>query len=121
MKTVEVPDSLRAGCCIEIWASDYGTEPAEGDSYHVWEHRRSLVAFRRFADARERWLAKVGLTSDDVPEMGNGTAWSFTEMADLAGRGCWLEERGLPPDWMPAPATPENFGPLPGSARRRQR
>jgi hypothetical protein len=95
----DVPLELRAGPCVEQWSADGSKTRA----FYAWLHAR-----KRFLDARG-----LDWTRDwrDLPGcLRGGQPWSFAEMADLPGRGAWLEQRGLPASWTPQAACPEDFG-----------
>jgi hypothetical protein len=109
-----VPPELLAGPCIEVWGGP---------------DRDAIVAFRRYREAREAWLAARGIShwdsEDRVPEPLRGyrdAPWSFDYLeAERPDRlrqtltGC-----GLPTSWRPtAHHDPPDYGPglVPPEAR----
>lgn len=115
--TETVPDALRAGRCIEVWAPDGDEKQPWGEVTPAW-----IVTWRRYASARRRWLAAVGLDERGpsalepaglrVPQ----APWSFGFLAegDPARLRAVLKRHGLPSSWRPAPAPPlDAFGPEP--------
>lgn len=100
-----IPLALLAGRCIEVWAGP-------GGDWHD--------AFRRWADARRRYLSAQGLARNtpqaQLPEpleVGvRPTPWSYTYLLaeDPERLAAKLAHLGLPPDWTPSPADPEDFG-----------
>jgi hypothetical protein len=84
----DVPLESLAGACIEVWSPDAGD----------WREAR-----RRYKRARQAWNAEHGVTDAAI-----GTApWSYNWLLKQRGRQwlvAYLVRRGLPPNWLPAPA-----------------
>lgn len=100
----EVPDCLRAGACIEVWAPD-----ATGAGFDApW-----WVARRAYRAALDLWRQVHGVTFSDHARMPRvltfgGRPWSYVELARNADRlAQHLRVHDLPPDWRPRPAPPE--------------
>jgi hypothetical protein len=101
----ELPECLRAGACIEVWASD---RVGSGDFDKPWWRAR-----RAYLAAVDLWRELHGIgfyEYDRMPEAlkRSRMPWSFATLAEqperLAQR---LRSYDLPPDWRPTPAPPE--------------
>lgn len=101
---IAVPEPLIAGQCLEVWSPG----GRDGDVF--------LATFRPYSDARSRWLwHALGAGPWDhhlVPAALDVPLGPWSWMDDDRDRR--IAERGLPADWRPSPAHPDNFGdPLP--------
>ena len=92
---VAVPDYLKAGGCVEVWAPELGGLPT--------------AAYSRYRCAKREFMAATGLAllpyqsrPVELRDSGYRALWSFTAMSEdpdrLAAHLAWL---GLPPDWQP--------------------
>lgn len=106
-----VPDCLRAGVCIEVWASDGGAPCPEWSdpATHAW-----YVARRRYKDAVELYRQRHGIGDNEFgrlpfPLKCGAIPWSFGFLAatDPDRLAQQLDFRGLPQDWQPTPAPAE--------------
>lgn len=106
----DLPECLRAGPCIEVWAPGPGRSDARADWNAPW-----WVARRAYKDAVQLWRDRQGFTESTpwsrMPSVltGSSRPWSFVSLSQtkpdyLAQE---LRSRGLPPDWQPRPAPPE--------------
>jgi hypothetical protein len=101
----EVPECLRAGACIEVWASD---RVGSGDFDKPWWRAR-----RAYLNARDLWREVHGIDDRDHARMpavlrGSSRPWSFAYLSqDLDRLAQTLRSHDLPPDWRPTPAPPE--------------
>lgn len=96
-----MPLALLAGRCVEVWGGP---------------DRDAHTARRAWGDAKDRYLRSHGinpLRARDVPaSLAPHAVWSFDfyrqhRPHDLPDK---LADRGLPPDWTPSPAHPDDFG-----------
>ncbi len=100
----DVPECLRAGPCIEVWAPDVGRTawPGPGVAAHA--------AYRRAID---RWREVHGIGPWEHARMPaalrrSSTPWSYVYLAREPERlAQTLRSHDLPPDWRPIPAPPE--------------
>jgi hypothetical protein len=100
----EIPECLRAGACVEVWAPDVG----RGD----WPSPE-VVAHGAYQRACDRWREAHGIGPWEHARMPaelrrSGSPWSFVHLSQEPARLVQiLRFHCLPPDWQPTPAPPE--------------
>jgi hypothetical protein len=99
-----VPECLRAGVCIEVWAPDVAPGAWPGPD---------VVAHGAYRRAIDHWREMHGIGPWEHGRMPPrlrrpGSPWSFDYLAQEPERLAeHLRSHDLPPDWRPTPAPPE--------------
>lgn len=100
----DVPDCLRAGPCVEVWAAGV---TGSGFDAPWWVARRAYIA------AVELWRQAHGIGWAEHARMPRvlkfgARPWSYAELAAQPERLVQhLRSHDLPPDWRPRPAPSE--------------
>jgi hypothetical protein len=100
----DVPECLRAGPCIEVWAHG---RTGPGFEAPWWAARRAYL------NARDLWREAHGIDDRDYARLPDvlkrsSRPWSFAYLSQEPERLAQiLRYYDLPPDWQPTPAPPE--------------